>query len=505
MTETDAVRLALLGGDSDEDEKPVVQQKPRRGKQISIIARPPPADEPEQPTPPVAVPAAPQRPPQMPPQRPAAPQRAPQRPQEEQRRPQNDLAQLLKDVCSLLDSDKRSVFRKFVQKLKNQRDAGEIESLTRALLNDGPQVVGRVVWRQALDMQKRRQLRPPSRPRPPAPPPVAPPPVAPPVAPPAVVRQPVAPFVVPPAAPPAAPPAPPPAMPAAEVDPLVAYEVLQPQQPGLTADEEIAVAAPAGALSEEVQRHSDLLKNSDLFDAREEESRSRAKMTALESATPDFLSVAACLARLNAAADAVATPAFKAAGRPAQSFKASRGAAEALAHATRLFLHDALQALVVLSRRRRNDEAYRLAAHPKSALAVEWNTLDLDAAVQRDCLRCEYKDARYQAMLDHEISWVQRNCDQRRTQEKSEPRTWAEAARASRKRALVRAGNLPLPADIIANTEETVKRVKLEESRVKDHHQRPGNPPPGFYKQSITKQDVLHYLESRMTFNALLL
>eukprot|EP00635_Sarcinochrysidales_sp_CCMP3193_P008330 CAMPEP_0118909314 /NCGR_PEP_ID=MMETSP1166-20130328/11948_1 /TAXON_ID=1104430 /ORGANISM="Chrysoreinhardia sp, Strain CCMP3193" /LENGTH=205 /DNA_ID=CAMNT_0006848735 /DNA_START=109 /DNA_END=722 /DNA_ORIENTATION=+ len=79
-----------------------------------------------------------------------------QRPHRSSAQAQGDLTQLLKDVCALLGPEQRQRFRAFVQGLKKQRDAGQIDSLTRALLERGPRVVGQQVWQRAVEMQRRR-------------------------------------------------------------------------------------------------------------------------------------------------------------------------------------------------------------------------------------------------------------------------------------------------------------------------------------------------------------
>ena len=68
-----------------------------------------------------------------------------------------DLQQLLRDVVQQLSKEERIWFREFVQELKAKRDAGEIPSLSEALLRDGFGVVGAAVWWRAFECQRGRE------------------------------------------------------------------------------------------------------------------------------------------------------------------------------------------------------------------------------------------------------------------------------------------------------------------------------------------------------------
>ena len=67
-----------------------------------------------------------------------------------------NLQQLLQDVVQQLGKEERVRFREFVQELKAKRDAGEIPSLSEALLTGGEKVVGNDVWRRACAKQDAR-------------------------------------------------------------------------------------------------------------------------------------------------------------------------------------------------------------------------------------------------------------------------------------------------------------------------------------------------------------
>ena len=63
------------------------------------------------------------------------------------------LQQLLTDVVGQLGREDRKRFLEFVHDLKEKRDAGEIPSLSEALLRGGDAVVGAEVWRRACERQ----------------------------------------------------------------------------------------------------------------------------------------------------------------------------------------------------------------------------------------------------------------------------------------------------------------------------------------------------------------
>ena len=73
--------------------------------------------------------------------------------------PLHSTKQLLIDVVGQLGREDRIRFREFVQDLKAKRDAGEIPSLSQALMNGSEAVVGTEVWRRALEKQEAHAAR----------------------------------------------------------------------------------------------------------------------------------------------------------------------------------------------------------------------------------------------------------------------------------------------------------------------------------------------------------
>ena len=54
----------------------------------------------------------------------------------------------------MLSAELRHAFREFVKSLKAKRDAREIPSLSVALMEQAPQVVGTDLWQQCIDRQR---------------------------------------------------------------------------------------------------------------------------------------------------------------------------------------------------------------------------------------------------------------------------------------------------------------------------------------------------------------
>ena len=67
---------------------------------------------------------------------------------------QPNLQRLLTDIVPLLSAELRITFMEFVKSLKAKRDAGEIPSLSAALMEQAPQVVGADLWQQCIDRQR---------------------------------------------------------------------------------------------------------------------------------------------------------------------------------------------------------------------------------------------------------------------------------------------------------------------------------------------------------------
>lgn len=65
-----------------------------------------------------------------------------------------DMRRLLEDIVPMLSAERRRVFRRFVKALRDQRSAGDIPSLTEALMEKAPDVVGDDLWQQCIDRQR---------------------------------------------------------------------------------------------------------------------------------------------------------------------------------------------------------------------------------------------------------------------------------------------------------------------------------------------------------------
>ena len=90
---------------------------------------------------------------------------------------QPNLQRMLSDIVPMLSAELRHAFREFVKSLKAKRDAREIPSLSVALMEQAPQVVGTDLWQQCIDRQREEAVRqaaaasghhvPPQQPQPP--------------------------------------------------------------------------------------------------------------------------------------------------------------------------------------------------------------------------------------------------------------------------------------------------------------------------------------------------
>jgi hypothetical protein len=125
------------------------------------VPRPPPADAPAaSPAEPRARPAEPRARPAEARPRPAEPRArpapSPSKPRAASGQSSMNLQQLLQDIVQQLGREDRIRFREFVQELKAKRDAGEITSLSEALLMGGEKVVGNDVLRRACAKQDAR-------------------------------------------------------------------------------------------------------------------------------------------------------------------------------------------------------------------------------------------------------------------------------------------------------------------------------------------------------------
>ena len=75
-----------------------------------------------------------------------------------------DVHRLLDDICQVLDPIKRNGLRTLVQELTAQKAAREIPSVTKALVERAPAVVGADLWRECCEKQRREVPAPPDQP-----------------------------------------------------------------------------------------------------------------------------------------------------------------------------------------------------------------------------------------------------------------------------------------------------------------------------------------------------
>ena len=68
------------------------------------------------------------------------------------------MQRLLSDIVPMLSMELRSTFRELVKDLRTKREAGEIHSLSGALMGQAPQVVGDL-WQQCIDRQREEAVR----------------------------------------------------------------------------------------------------------------------------------------------------------------------------------------------------------------------------------------------------------------------------------------------------------------------------------------------------------
>ena len=69
------------------------------------------------------------------------------------------MQRLLSDIVPMLSMELRSTFRELVKDLRAKREAGEIHSLSGALMGQASQVVGEDLWQQCIDRQREEAVR----------------------------------------------------------------------------------------------------------------------------------------------------------------------------------------------------------------------------------------------------------------------------------------------------------------------------------------------------------
>ncbi len=71
---------------------------------------------------------------------------------------QPNLPRLLSDIAPMLSEEQRHALKLLGKNLKEKRNAGEIPSLTEALMEKAPSVVGADLWQQCIDIQRNEAL-----------------------------------------------------------------------------------------------------------------------------------------------------------------------------------------------------------------------------------------------------------------------------------------------------------------------------------------------------------
>jgi len=70
---------------------------------------------------------------------------------------QPNVNRILSDIVPMLSAELKHALREFVRRLKAKRDAREIPSVSAALMEQAPHVVGTDLWQQCIDRQRREK------------------------------------------------------------------------------------------------------------------------------------------------------------------------------------------------------------------------------------------------------------------------------------------------------------------------------------------------------------
>lgn len=369
-----------------------------------------------------------------------------------------NLQQLLQDVVQQLGKEERIRFREFVQELKAKRDAGEIPSLSEALLTGGEKVVGNDVWRRACAKQDARARSSSEEAR-------------------------------------------------REAEEGRARRARADRDAAEARALQLEAPAAGSTLADEVQKQADLLSNGDLNVMSEKVVSTKRETSGADAETSygawdkcNLVDEPTASRRLHLAAENCAH--LPGGGRKAPKLThddeaaTSRPCRELLSRAAQQFARDALEALVVLSQRRRNEEARRVATNPETCgLALRWLDRDVDRHVVDSRRQCEKTDVLLDAMVDHDLLSAP-PVDPREPPATS---TWARAKRA-RATDLDRSTKMD---DLGRNLERGITKVKREEDADKRRADRGAAQIPE-KPDVITKADVKHLLRSRREFSKLL-
>ncbi|KAH8043484.1 hypothetical protein JL722_15193 [Aureococcus anophagefferens] len=351
-----------------------------------------------------------------------------------------NLQQLLQDVVQQLGKEERIRFREFVQELKAKRDAGEIPSLSEALLTGGEKVVGNDVWRRACAKQDARARSSSEEAR-------------------------------------------------REAEEGRARRARADRDAAEARALQLEAPAAGSTLADEVQKQADLLSNGDLNVMSEKVVSTKRETSGADAETPygawdkcNLVDEPTASRRLHLAAE-------NCAHLPGGGRKAPK-----LTHDDEAATSRRAEALVVLSQRRRNEEARRVATNPETCgLALRWLDRDVDRHVVDSRRQCEKTDVLLDAMVDHDPLSAAR----RPARAAGDEHVGARSARATD---LDRSTKMD---DLGRNLERGITKVKREEDADKRRADRGAAQIPE-KPDVITKADVKHLLRSRREFSKLL-
>jgi hypothetical protein len=328
---------------------------------------------------------------------------------------QPNLQRMLSDIVPMLSAELRHAFREFVKSLKAKRDAREIPSLSVALMEQAPQVVGTDLWQQCIDRQREEAVR--------------------------------------------------------QAAAAAGHQYTQQQQPPQPAfnqhDADQRRMARRATLEADIFRSTrapsvdvgnDVLEDGDLFNEDQVEPKARKPKKSPPSdfkrwAECNVLDAATCRAKLE-----------KAAAKRGITVDPNDSACELLSRAAELFVKDAVEATIVHSRRRRNDEARRISRQgPEYPLQIRPSDIDVKSHVAASKRVAEKDGLLLDAMVDFDVL-----NGKPESSNAPQPRSvWATAKR-QRGRELESArrqeyGGLTEVGDRL---ELSMKKVKKEEERV---------------------------------------
>ena len=355
---------------------------------------------------------------------------------------QPNLQRMLSDIVPMLSAELRHAFREFVKSLKAKRDAREIPSLSVALMEQAPQVVGTDLWQQCIDRQREEAVR--------------------------------------------------------QAAAAAGHQYTQqqpPQQPAFNQhDADQRRMARRATLEADIFRSTrapsvdvgnDVLEDGDLFNEDQVEPKARKPKKSPPSdfkrwAECNVLDAATCRAKLE-----------KAAAKRGITVDPNDSACELLSRAAELFVKDAVEATIVHSRRRRNDEARRISRQgPEYPLQIRPSDIDVKSHVAASKRVAEKDGLLLDAMVDFDVL----NGKPESSNAPPPRSVWATAKR-QRGRELESArrqeyGGLTEVGDRL---ELSMKKVKKEDERASKARPQIQDAP-----DVVTRDDVAHYLrESR--------